>query len=167
MGTVVAVAAGFLVIFMLLPVLSPASAMDLPYHQGMSAPYAYGSCSYFQFNLGRPALITGAFATNNSATFFVTLPAQSYPGNGGCLNALSYYYSTGSVRESSVNFTLAPGTYWVGFAFTNRTGGQTWLNITKGFVATYIPTFVDYGPACVSISCHQNYRGAEAPNGAE
>lgn len=161
-----AVAVGFLVTFLLLPVLFPATGMDLPYHQGMSASYAYGSCSYFQFNLDKPALITGAFSTSNSATFYVTVGAQSYPGSGGCLDVPNYYYSTGNVREFSVNFTLAPGTYVVGFAFANQTGGQTWLNITKGFVASYIPTFVDHGPVCVSIACYQNHEAPEGPNGA-
>jgi hypothetical protein len=163
---VLAVAAGALITFMLIPVLFPASAMDLPLHQGMSASYADGSCSYYQFKLDKAALITGAFTTNNSATFYVTVGAQSYQGSGGCLNVPKYYYTTGSVRGSSVNFTLAPGTYVVGFAFANQTGVQTRLNITKGFVASYIPTFIDRGPLCVSISCYQNNRGPEAPNGA-
>jgi hypothetical protein len=158
-------AAVLIVVLLVLPTVYPATALGLHFQQGASAPYAYGSCAYYQFTLDKPALVTGAFSTNGSAVFLVTQGADSYPSSQGCLSIPSAYYSTGSVHEQAVNFTLAPGTYVIAFAFTSQAGASTQLSITKSFVATYMNGFVDEGPSCVSISCYRNHLGPEGPSG--
>jgi len=154
-----------LVAVMVYPMIFPASSVGLHFREGMSSVYVYGSCTYYQFSIGKPAIVTGAFTTNGSATMLVTFGAGSYPSSDGCLGIPAPYYSTGSVRQAYVNFSLAPGTYVLAFAFTNQSSSTTSLSITKGFIARYTPTFVDQGPTCVSISCYQHDLGPSGPNG--
>ncbi len=138
---VLAVLAGVAVVslatYAFLPTIFPATSLNLPYRMGQDASYAYGSCTYSRFTLQGPATVMGSFVTNGSAAFYIINGSQSFPASGGCLGVPPSVYSTGNVRQALVEANLTAGTYSAAFVFTNQSSGQTWLNITQGFVAVY------------------------------
>ena len=165
LGVSAVAAAAVLVSYFVVPVLFPATTVALPYQEGMSGAYADGTCTYSQFSLTRPAILTGDFVANRSTVFQVVNGSQNPMAGGACALSRSYEYSSGSVKEGAVNLTLGAGSYTAIFAFGNLTGGQTSLQITHPFVAEYRASLSSPGELCVSLSCRQNDRGAQGPDG--
>lgn len=101
-----------------------------------SSSYATGSSLNGTFTLKHPALVTGAFVTNASAT--LTIQQSSFPSDvAECQTATVHCYTTGSVGRAVVGTSLMPGSYRFTVTFTNSTTDQTWLNVTQSLVATY------------------------------
>ena len=165
LGLAVVAVIAALAVYLILPIVFPPSSVALPFHEGLDASYAYGSCTYAQFSLSRPAMLTGSFVTSASATFYVFQGTESFQGAGGCLGSPTYAYSSGPVRHGNVNVTLDAGTFTVAFVFDNKTNTQTWLNITQSFVAQYNPVNGSPGELCASLACHQHNFGPQGPGG--